>query len=336
MNLYIISSPFQLVCAMESLLQSKKKSIFWIYLGIPGKGNDLMLKLADEYLKNENVFYSIKTNPIILLINKIKFLKKINKTYKIENLFIGNLSEFSEKLCAVNIKCKKLWSLDDGAKTLVLKEFYTDKNKKIDCFGEKKMNSLIKYLILKCFFLKASKEIDINWFTIFDFKPKNKGVLHVHELLNFKKQINFNGTFSSNNKNVVYFIGSNLINAGVISKAEDYLKSLHKIKSCYPEKKIIYMPHRFESLEVIDKIREFGFEIKELDHIIEIAFLEEEIYPYTIASFYSTALYSMSKLFPKANVDFFQIDKNYISSKFTNHVKTVEKEYKTFFGTKNK
>lgn len=336
MNLYIISSPLQLVCAIESWLQLNKRGVFWIFLSKSAKANDFMQKLSKDYLEKEKVYYTGGPDPINPLIKKIVHLKYIKRSYKIQNLFIGNISEFSEKLCAININCERLWSLDDGAKTLVLKDFYTAQNGKINCFDKTNINAFIKLLILKFFSLRTSKNIVVNWFTIFDFKPNNGGIIHTHRLSNFKKKINFIGRHDNSSENEIYFIGTNLINAGVLNNAENYFKLLGIIRKCYSNKKVFYIPHRLEDSSDISRIRELGFEIKEFDHIIEIAFLEMNIYPCTIASFYSTALYSISKLFPETKVDFFELDQNYISPKFISSTKIVEKEYKTVFGIREK
>lgn len=333
MNLYIISSPLQMVCALESLLQLKSKSVFILILGRSEKANEFMLKLSKDYLDKEKVYYTKKTSSISLLLEKIKLLKKFNKKYHFKNIFIGNISEFSEKVFAINIKSKKLWSLDDGSKTLVLKDYYAIHNNKIDCFDKLNLNAVIKFVILKLFLLKSSKEIMINWFTVFNFIPKNGGIIQNHQLSEFKKEIKFNEHNRNDQSKDIYFIGTNLINVGVIKSEEIFFKLLSNIKKRYNNKKVYYIPHRFESAIHIERIAQIGFEIKEFNHIVEIAFLENNIYPKTIASFYSTALYTLSKIFPESKIDFYEIDESYLTSKFKLGTKTVEKEYKSIFGS---
>lgn len=335
MNMYIISSPLQMLCSIESFLNFKKeKNLFYVFLGKSEKNNDFMKDLSKKYLPKEQIyFFEQKTNSVIILINKINKIKNINKNYKINNLFIGNISEFSEKVFAINIECNRLWSLDDGSKTLVLKDYYSKSNNKINCFEKINLNSLVKSIILIFFSLKSSKVRVINWFTIFNFIPKNGGFIKNHQLLKFKKEINFKYHKSYNENDEVYFIGTNIINVGVIKNENYFIQLLSSIKNNYKNKKVYYIPHRFESSIHLKKISQLGFEIKEFDHIIEIAFLEKNIYPKTIASFYSTALYTLSKIFPETNVDFYEIDESYLAPKFILGTKIVEKEYKSIFGS---
>lgn len=292
-----------------------------------------MIDLSEKYLIQNNLVFIENSNPVLLLIEKIKKIKTINKNRRIENLFVGNIEEFSEKLCAININCSKLWSLDDGAKTLVLNEAY-NQQEQINCFKTKSSFPLVKKILIKAFFLQSVKYKQINWFTIFNFKPKNGGSFMNHSLSKFKDLIGYDGKYSENGN--IYFIGTNLINAGVIKKREYYFSALKEILSFYEKKEIVYIPHRKESKQDLLEVEKLGFTILHLNQIVEVAFLEKNIYPTTIASFFSTALYSLSNLFPKSNVNFFETNKDQINEGFISSTTTVEKEYKITFGVTKK
>lgn len=333
MNLYIISSPFQLACAIESSLQLDTNCIFWIFLGKTKKVNNLMISLCESYISKNKVHYLDYRKPVILLISKIKQLKILNQSYDFDKIFIGNLAEFSEKLIAININHKELWSLDDGAKTLVLNKTHCKETFKIKPINQKmSISNIVKNIIITVYSLRKYRIEKVNWFTIFDFVPNNNGKIVTHQLSYLKRKMNYIEVENSSNKEHIYFIGTNLINTGVIENADNYFQQLKTIIENYSKNIVIYVPHRLESKKDLLTISTLGFKIKEFDNIIEIAFLKNKIYPHTIISFYSTALYSLSKLFPKTRVEFIELNPQFIAPKFLENIEIVQKEYKSIFG----
>ena len=94
----------------------------------------------------------------------------------------------------------------------------------------------------------------------------------------------------------VAFIGSKVVDAGIIS-LESFELSMRHIFSYYHEKgfsRISYVAHRSETQVVLSSVARLGFVLIELDSTIEEHFSVVEQLPEVIASFYSTALYNLS------------------------------------------
>lgn len=334
-NLFIVSSPLQVLSAFEALNSLKLiecENIFVVYLGHNTYQNEQIISVIEffkgihsirfRYLefKNAQQFYISK-------IREIKFFK--NK--HVENLFVGHLSEYSVKLFICNVDFKKLIVLDDGAATIKQNDEFHSTVSIIKAHNLKFTSDKLKWLISKFYLLRGKKNVKINWFSMFSFTPLNGNNYFEHsfELLknNMKKE-EFKIQAST-----VYFIGSNLVNAKVLRDRDQYISMLYDIFLNIDESKsIIYLPHRFEDTSyLMDLFETFSVNIIRSNSIVELFFLESKVYPTEISSFYSTALFSLKKIYPKATIVFNEIDEKYVNAQFKETVKVVQNYYREFF-----
>src|SRR5690606_5589915 len=103
----------------------------------------------------------------------------------------------------------------------------------------------------------------------------------------------------------IYFIGTNLVGADVID-INTYSVLLEAVfKRNMQEGHIVYMPHRFENVDYLqDLFKCYSIEVIRPNNIIEIFFISNKIVPKKIISFYSTAIFSLKKIFPQTEVNF--------------------------------
>lgn len=335
MNIFIISSPFQLISAIESRIgYFKEKSIFWLHLGGSDKENSFMKKIAAKHLDCEEVIFTPHKNSSYFLFQKILKIKWLKRNFPDARVFIGNIEEFSMKLCCCNLQPSETWLLDDGAKTIVNKDLFDQPFSNIKCLELFNFSNIIKFILVKFFLLKTHCHANLNWFTIYNLNFKNQATVITHDFSSIRKKLLNNPQLEKKREassKKIYFIGSNLINAGVLQNKSDYFDILKNIKNHYSNFSIHYIPHRFESVENVKYIEEMGFSILNFDNIIEISLLERNIYPEVIASFFSTALYSLNILYPKSQVDFFEVEEKLIAAPHKIKLKAVQKEYITRF-----
>ena len=92
-------------------------------------------------------------------------------------------------------------------------------------------------------------------------------------------------------------IGSKFVDEEICSK-ESYLKAVEAlILNVYPEK-VIYIPHRGESYDVLNELKErFDFEILETKLPIEMLEYELGIRPLSLSHVLSTAVFSLSRIY---------------------------------------
>lgn len=327
-NLHIVSSPFQLISALEAINTfSKAENVIVIFYTYSHSNNKLLDKIINQ--NNIEVFfhYIHFKNSTQYLLAKIELLQKLKKNFY-NNLFIGHVEEFSNKLFICNIKYRTLFALDDGAATINHNLLYVDRITHFKLFNANKVKDLFKLLIIKIFLLKTDINVTLNWFSVFDFEPTNKALLINHNFEYIKNKYSLVTKKDTN----TYFIGSNLLNANIIKNENTYVTYLETLFKSFNYEKIYYIPHR---LEDIDKIKgllnKYSIELLSLDNTIELSFLENDIYPNNIISFYSTALFTLSKLFSETTINFIALPSEILNENFTSKVETVQKYYESKF-----
>lgn len=100
--------------------------------------------------------------------------------------------------------------------------------------------------------------------------------------------------------NGVLFLGMSHVEKNLTTRTR-YLETLQKIKRFYKDRPIIYRPHRDETVEKLDAVRELGFLIAEPDVTpVELLLIESPTLPCEVASIASSALDNLAVVF--ANV----------------------------------
>lgn len=283
-QLFVVESPFQLLNAYEAL-----KSFY-------ARKQVLFVRFSGEYVNDEQIkdtliklgFYKIARIRCILInvkrrgvldIVKLLFLKVlyflISSSYK--RIFIGNYeSNFMRFIIPFN---RKIILLDDGFKTITIQKKFTSQ----------------KYF---------------DWFSVFDLDLIENQVLYKNNYnhLNLDYRI-----ILKQDSNTILFIGSKLSEVGVINE-KYYLLLINKISKRYFDSDIVYVAHRGESNEKLKQIDEIqNIKVIRLDCPIELISLDGRINPKIIASFYSTALITLNKIFRVETVAFKFNYSNYIN-----------------------
>lgn len=294
--LFIISSPFQAICAIEAVYEYKVDSpIFVILQGQLQKVNSTTSKILDKSgfaKKYELVYQSF----IKLIKQTPKDLKKLGLNKEEYSLiFLGNFFSPMQRVfstyCCKNPKETKFIYLDDGGSTV--KAFSGGLN----TIRFQNFNAFFKTSISQLLFLM--KGITPNeFFSIFSIESKSYSITP-NSLSNLK------GKIKKNEPSNIYILGSNLLNMGLVSNVEyvKYLKIIIKnIRNNYPDDKIYYCPHRGESRSFLQKIESyFNLEFFKPDYTVEFDFVLNNIHPGAIYSFGSTASYSLKKLYPNTH-----------------------------------
>lgn len=299
-NIYIVSSPFQCISAIEAKTQFNLKDNLLIAI--------YHLKDSDTIVTQMRETFGVSQwdEVIEIGINKTKskyfeyldVIKKVNTT-NYDNLFVGNFGQFPMILMS-NLSVNKIYAIDDGMGTIQL-----HKNE-LNPFKEQKKGFLKSIKLLRYSLLNLKTSFDkkrLNYFTMFDLKPN-----HTEEII--LNKFGFMKGYSSSkiiDTNIVYFIGQAIAEDGWISK-NAYIKLLKKIKNYYSSLglKIIYIPHRRETqLDIINTFIDDTFKIEKHTLAIELHLLKIKVLPIEISSFMSTALYSIQKIFPIQTKAFF-------------------------------
>lgn len=289
---FLVESPFQFLNAYEAIgyFNFKKYKIFIRYSNQKKNDNQLNILISKLNFK-ENCIKKITISSHrknILDVLKIFYYKVYFFYYKnkIKKLFVGNLESGFFRILYNQLKKDKIIALDDGSKTIAIQDFFNTNNY-------------------------------YNFFTMYDLKTIPGQKIFINEYSEIKKSIKIN----INTKSIL-FIGSCLSENGLINE-KYYLSLLKKITNYYDGKTIIYVPHRFENPKKLNKLKIIGnIVIKHLNYPIELYGIYEKDIPYKVASFYSTALLTLKKIY------FIDVESFYFDFSGNKEKECIEKVYK--------
>jgi len=127
------------------------------------------------------------------------------------------------------------------------------------------------------------------------------------------------------NKNEIYILGTSDSHYGFIKK-KYYENLINNICSQNYNKKIIFIPHRNESLESITRLNIANLEYKKIDYPIEYYLTKIKTFPYIFFGFYSMALINLKILLHKKPIKIYNIS---YDTKLINDLKLAE-HYKIY------
>jgi len=319
-NLYIVSSPFQTLCATEAKFHFQTKNNILLIVNYSKDSHDNIHQI-------QNIVQLSSWDEIIIIGESSKeskykeYMKNIFtlKKYKYEFIFVGHFGQFQSILLA-NLVYKNLYVIDDGVITLELHK------KELNPFVKKKREKFlkrVKFLRYKIFALRLNfDKKKINYFTMFALQAYY-GEKIVHNNFIFMKQLLQD---KQRDKSFIYFLGQPLFPS--LIKEDDYIEALANVKRFFQEKhiKVIYIPHRREShLESIASLEDDFFTIEKFSDIIEAELLKKDVLPMGIYSFLSTALFSLSSIYDTLEIAAFELE----IEKFLTKKEAIVNVYKT-------
>lgn len=268
--LILIESPLQLLNAYEAI---KHFNIidFTLYIRFSCvETNDSQIKKLINILdiKKENirsVYIKPNNKGMSDLLSIILVLFKLSLFNRIYNqLYIGNYESKFIKIVTMLYKRERFFLLDDGNKSIRIQSEF-----------------------------KSSTYVDM--FTMFDLKPIGNQIV-IKNNYKYTKELISNNTSDSK---TVLFIGSGMSEIEIVSQ-EYYLQLMSLISDYYKSSSLnmLYIPHRAECVDKLDKIRLIdNIDVFPIDYPIELFGVCEGIMPVRISSFCSTAILTLRAIY---------------------------------------
>ncbi len=294
-TLLFVESPLQLLNALEAINHFNLTNYKIVVRLSNKKINDKQLIYLVSRFELNNIEYIFirAENKKPLDYIKLLITKLRYFLIKVDKVFIGNYESGFFKLIMNQFSNKKMILLDDGAKSIFIQKKFSDNN-------------------------------FINMFSIYNLKPYNKQEIFQNEYTFIKDKLEH----KSIDKDTILFFGMKLSEYNIIEEAY-YIKLINQISQRYNNKQIIYITHRGENKDKLDKISKIkNIIIKDLNYPVELYGLYEESIPHKVSSFYSTALYAMQKIY-NIEVESFQFD--YQESEYKNQIDEVYEYYSKYF-----
>nr|VVV02830.1 hypothetical protein AW0309160_00155 [Aliivibrio wodanis] len=291
MNVFLVTSPFQYICANEARLHYKTKNNTLVIVEQDvERGKKNMEYILDKTVWDEiiSIPRSQRTLRIPRVINKIK-----NKNKKIERLILSEYHGWRSNLFMANFPSAELIYIDDGSATLIEYEELIVTKKP---YQRKRLlnDLLIRFQKIKpATYIPFNKNLEI--FTIFNLK-KNHCKITKNNMEGLRKNLLTENSF--NIESPIGFIGEANVDAGKdCIKLSDYLKEINKILD-NTTKDIVYFPHRMETKKIRDKIESINrIKYHNSTMPLELEISKSNLSLSKLIGYSSTALYTLSIIY---------------------------------------
>lgn len=301
-TIFYVSSPFQILCAIEVIYYYKISK----YKFILGTTDDIRDKQMFELLNQLKIDYELfrlnkLTNKTRILLTLRSYLKHNKVRYN--QAFMGDY--FTLDFCIHSLQYLQrranIIYLDDGTSTIAILN------------GQIQTNFIfkIKKAIISLNLLFKGINSSKYYFTLFSDIKNERFICFENKFSFMKKKVH------NSSPTDIYFIGTNVDRYCSVFdiKISDFILKLKTIfddlMRTKQDNKIIYIPH---GRDLNNSIRELcatsGIEYRRLNVAVEYYMFKENIYPKFIYGFTSTALINLKKMYPNTFVSNIRIKGN--------------------------
>lgn len=303
MNLFLVTSPFQYICAEEALhTYSTDNNILLLVKQNSEPGISQEARLLDRK-KWQHIIEIPRISRSKHVPKAIKEIKKLTKGKCVDHFFHAEYMAWRTKLILRNLPIKKEVYFDDG--TLTVSEYDESIRPATVYYRPRFLQDLVIRLkgCKPIGHLEQSKNLEL--FTIFDIeKPKHPIVKN--KLSTLRKTYKTQELFDENAP--IGFIGQGAIGHKRRKTIKQYISEIKHFSSD-SQKQILYFPHRTESEELrreVEKIPNLRYHASELP--LEIELVDKQIKLSALVGILSTVQYT-SKLLYK-DMPIFNLESN--------------------------
>ncbi|WP_045422142.1 hypothetical protein [Vibrio jasicida] len=292
MNLFLVTSPFQYICAIEAKAHYKVRNNILLLVEQPSEpGLSQQKKLVNEN-EWDHVIKIPRKNRTRNLPKVIKEIWKITQKKQINNFFHAEYNGWRTKLLLRNLSIDKEVYFDDG--TLTINEYEEEIRSKAIYSRKRFINDLaLKFQgITPIGELSQSEKLEL--FTIFDIaNPEH--VIVKNTLAVLKKKVDSTELFDPTSP--VGFIGEGAIGHKRRKTQEVYVEEVRTFVLNHPQG-VIYFPHRTEAEEVKEAIKSIpDLTYHQSEYPLEIELVEKKIKLSKLIGALSTAQYTASLIY---------------------------------------
>lgn len=311
-NTIIVESPFQMLCAISFINQNLKNEINQIYFI-----NDKVsknIKMTKEIIKllsfKSSLFNIIDIRNTFIFKRYMVFFRLLLIVRKNNGtLIVGDLNQSYLRFICNRFYGKKI-AIDDGFGSIIAHDRIIN--------GFNSTTEVIKN-ILSFGYYKSIYPKDIEFHTIYSNYLNGENTFKHNLILGIEK----NKLIKIERK--LFFIGQPLINDGIVEESI-YLDYLCNAAMIFQEHELFYLPHRRESQEILEKIKEQNFSLINTKLIAELEFLTKQELPSVFLGFYSTALLNIKKVLNNKDISFYykELDNKVLKRPIENLKKVYE------------
>lgn len=297
MNIFLITSPFQYICANEAReAYNTKNNLLVLVLQDTEKGKQHLAQLYDK-TKWDHIIEVRRSNRTFTIPKVLKQINNLTAGKTVENLFFSEYTSWRTRMFQRNLPAQKLIFIDDGMANLY-EYFQFIKDKK--SFTRKRW--LQDFLIE----LQGCKKIgtlpyadNFEMFSIFDI-PHPVCPLKLNRLHSIRQKIGAAACYEPTAP--IAFIGEGAIGDKNQPSISNYIQRLKVlIANCSTD--VLYFPHRTESKQVTEAVKSLPNLIyHQSETPIELEIANKGIKISSITGVTSTALYTLSLLYKEVPI----------------------------------
>lgn len=293
MNLFLVTSPFQYICANEARVEYKTKNNILVLVNQDSEpGITQQRKIVNNNLW-DYVITLDRTNRTTKVPSVIKKIKTITRNSTVENFFHGEYKSWRTKLILRNLKIDTEIYFDDG--TLTINEYEESIRTKDIYYRPRFLQDLVVRLLGCKPIGKIGQSENLELFTIFDI-PNPEHKITKNTLSTLKERYNSESLYDSNAP--IGFIGQGAIGHKRRKTIDSYINELNYFIKKH-NKPIVYFPHRTESEELRNRILQMESVTYHVsDFPLEVEILEKQIKLSGLVGILSTAQYTALMLYP--------------------------------------
>lgn len=289
-NIFIITTPFQFLGALEAIFKFGLKDNILLILDNKLENNAKQLTLLiEEHKSLFNTIIRFGFESKSKFFKNVKLLKQLKKDI-FNNLFIGDLGSI-QKIYLSNLSARNIYLLDDGGKTILI---YNDFIK-----GKEFFKNGFRQIRFKLFGLKTSFKKKIKFFTFFNLSDNSEIDVIQHNFDYFKELYRLK---EKEIQKKIFILGQPLVENNRVS-SDSYERYLNTIITNYPDCEVYYLMHRREVKTQLE-----SYSLKKSLNIIEslipgeIFFSKMDFKPKAIVGINTTLLFSLKKIFDDLDI----------------------------------
>ncbi len=303
---FLIKSPLQYLNAMEAcrafsvrpedslvlIIADRKSSPQLLHLARHNRAWQAVTLLAEvPLLSFRDPLHSAGSS---LLRNPAFFSLKLSRVAsclgKVDYLLIGDLANPLSRHFTHQLDCQTTVVLDDGTATLVRAAERVEGRLHRRLKRVKRLRLGLKRKVLGL----QDKEIPaLTFFTLYqDLQAGPNDLVEINDFSHLRQ-----GMLSVAREKKIYFLGGPLVEAGFLSEVA-YLELLQQVAVYYRSKQVVYIAHRREDPQRLEKIAgRTGWRTQLFDYPIEYQLAQVGPFPDQLASFFSSALETCQQIF---------------------------------------
>lgn len=328
--IYIVASPLQMLYALEARSRfSAETNVICLLRNdhIPDR------QQIDELIKEltwdatYELAWPAKMPSFIKVVKQFFLSYFLNVKYrKFNRIFLG---DFAFAL-ATFLKHDDFYLISDGNKIIWQKELYQG-YLSLDLTRFSLINKFLKWILP----ISTNQKIRVKYFTPFEISDTSVfAEIHNFDWLKNKIQSDL---IRQQDDQVVYFLGSYLSEGAWTQYTSEsyYMDCMLKIFIYYKNrgKNLIYVPHRYECKVKLGRLKSKlpDLEFDVFERGVELEFFRRNLKPTWVASFISTALYTLKKIYPSCQCDAFFLDRKYfLPQRFWHHFCLIYDYYEKY------